>query len=372
VFAALDKNNLKALAYRVREDGMNLAALLSPREGDEPSGENLEYDFDFMQLQIAAQPGEERQAGKEILAAEDPDYKDVEQRALAILERAHDMRAAVILASAVLNTKGLKGFAEAVAYVRGCLEQHWETCHPQLDADDDDDPTMRINAVKGLGGAGVLSGLRKTALTGSRTFGKLNLRDIQIAFGEMPPPEGQQPQYDRAAVSAAFTDTGEEALGETLAAIRSALADVKAIEAVFSDKTPGYGPDLDDLRKMLQQLARHVSDNVATPEVAGEPDAEEAGDAPAGGGAAAVAAPMRRGGGGGLPGSIETAQDARTALDRVIEYFKRFEPSSPVPIILERAKRLVGADFMTIMKDMAPQGLDMVRLIGGLEEDDDD
>jgi type VI secretion system protein ImpA len=37
---------------------------------------------------------------------------------------------------------------------------------------------------------------------------------------------------------------------------------------------------------------------------------------------------------------------------------------------MTRAKKLVGADFMTIMKDMAPKGLDNVKLIGGLEEDD--
>ena len=340
--------------------------LLSAREGDEPSGENLEYDFDFMQLQIAAQPGEERQAGKEILAAEDPDFKEVEQQALAILERSHDLRAAVLLASAVLHTKGLKGFAEATAYIRGCLEQFWDTCHPQLDADDDNDPTMRINAVKGLGGADtVLTSLRRAALTGSRTFGKLNLRDIQIGLGELPPPEGQDAQYDRTSIAAAFADTGEDALAETLAAIRAAQADVKAIEAVFSDQTPGYGPDLDDLRKMLQQLARHVGDNVATPVEAGEDDdADE--DAPV---STYAAAPARSG--GGLPGSVATAQDARVALDRVIDYFKRYEPSSPVPIILERAKRLVGADFMTIMKDMAPGGLDSVMMIGGISENDD-
>ena len=92
---------------------MDFDALLAAREGDEPSGENLEYDFDFMQLQIAAAPGEERQAGKEILAAEDPDFADVVAKSLAVLERSHDLRVAVILASAVLHTTGLKGFAEA-------------------------------------------------------------------------------------------------------------------------------------------------------------------------------------------------------------------------------------------------------------------
>lgn len=345
---------------------MDLEALLAAREGEGPSGENLEYDFDFMQLQIAAQPGEERQAGTEILAAEDPDFKDVEARALAILERSHDLRAAVILAWAVLHTKGLPGFAGVVAYVRGCLDQHWDTCHPQLDADDDNDPTMRINAVRGLAGDGtVLSGLRRAALTNSRNFGRLTLRDLQMVSGEVPPPEGQDAPYDRATVAAAFTDTGEEAVAATLAAVRALQADVKAIEAIFTDKTPGDGPDLDDLKKMLSQIARYVSEHVSGAEAEAADD-EGSGDAPA-----AASAP-RRGGGGAMPGSVETAQDARAALDKVMDYFRRYEPSSPVPIILERAKRLVGADFMTIMKDMAPAGLDSVMMIGGITENDDD
>lgn len=349
---------------------MDLDALLAARDGEDPSGENLEYDFDFMQLQIAAQPGEEKQAGSEILAAEEPDYKDVETRALGVLERAHDLRAAVILATARLHNKGVAGFVDVLAYVRGCLEQHWDTCHPQLDADDDNDPTMRINAVRGLGGADtVLSALRRAPLTNSRGFGRLNLRDLLIATGEIQAAEGQT-GVDQATVSAAFADTGEEANAATLEAIKAAQGHVKAIEAVFSDRTPGYGPDLDDLRRMLQQMGRLVGEHVAgAPPAAeeAEEDDDDAGEAPASSGA-----PRRMGGGGGaMPGSVETAHDARAALDKVIAYFRKYEPSSPVPIILERAKRLVGADFMTIMKDMAPQGLDSVMMIGGISEDDD-
>ena len=353
---------------------MDLEALLAAREGDDPSGENLEYDYDFMQLQIAAEPGQERQAGAEILAAEDPDFKDVEAKALAVLERSHDLRAAVLLAAAVLHTKGLKGFADAVAYVKGCLEQYWDTCHPQLDADDDNDPTMRINAVQGLSDrsavmaapAPVTLGLRRVALTNSRNFGKLTLRDLQMVSGEVPPPEGQNAPYDKATVAAAFADTGEEAVAETLVAIRAVQADLKAIDAIFAAQTPGYGPDLDELKKTMSQIARYVAEHVSGAEV----EADDEDDAAGGGGAARSFAPRRSG--GAMLGSIGTADDARAALDSVIDYFKSFEPSSPVPISLERAKRLVGADFMTIMKDMAPAGLDSVMMIGGITENDND
>lgn len=346
---------------------MDLDALLAARESDGASGENLEYDFDFMELQRLSAPGEERQAGNEILAAEEPDFKDVEARALAILERAHDLRAAVILADARLNTKGLPGFADAVAYVRGVLEQHWDTCHPELDADDDNDPTMRINAVAGLNSALTLRYLRRVPLTQSRTFGRITLRDILVSTGEMPVPDGVD-AMERSAISAAFSDTAAELVTNLLASARQIQADLKAIEGVFSDQTPGQGPGLDDVRKTVHQLVRHLSDHAAT-----EAPAEDAADEPVVEDDFPDSAPAapRRSGGGPL-GAVDTAQDARAALDRVIDYFKRNEPSSPVPIILERAKRLVGADFLTIMKDLAPDGLGSVMNIGGIKPGDDD
>ena len=342
---------------------MDLDALIAARESDGASGENLEYDFDFMELQRVATPGEERQAGNDIIAGEDPDFVDVAARALAVLERAHDLRAAVILADAVLNTKGITGFADSVAYIRGVLDAHWDTCHPELDADDDNDPTMRINAVAGLGSAATLRYLRRAPLTQSRMFGRITLRDIQVSTGEVPPLADGTP-LDKAGISAAFADTPAEVVTATLAAARQVQADLKAIDAIFSGKMPGFGPNLDELRKTVLQMVRHLADYAAG-------DVAPAGEAEAMEQASGGAAPAPRRGGGGS-GSVDTAQDARDALDRVIDYFKHNEPSSPVPIILDRAKRLVGADFLTIMKDMAPDGLESVMNIGGIRPVDDD
>ena len=57
------------------------------------------------------------------------------------------------------------------------------------------------------------------------------------------------------------------------------------------------------------------------------------------------------------------------ALDRIMAYYARSEPSSPVPLLLDRAKRLVGADFLSIIKDLANDSLTEVRRVGGLPED---
>jgi type VI secretion system protein ImpA len=341
---------------------MDVAKLLEPHGDDEPSGENLEYDPGFVDMELAAQPGEERQEGNKILEAEDPDFGDVVKKAVAVLERSHDIRAAVFYAEAILHTKGLTGFAEATAFVRGCLETHWASCHPELDEDDDDDPTMRINAVQGLNGTDtVIRALRKAPLTESRMFGNMGLRMIEIAEGLSPAPASMTDVPDNAAISAAFQDTDSQILSDFLAAGLSAQADLKAIDAIFVEKTPGQGPDLEDVQKVLNQVVRRLSEAVGGDAVIPDAGGEDAtGEAPAAGGAPVA---------GGAPAGIHSPSDVSNALDRIISYYERQEPSSPMPILLQRAKKLVGADFLTIMKEIAPQGLEQAKNVGGIKGD---
>ncbi|MFQ5624767.1 MAG: type VI secretion system protein TssA [Paracoccaceae bacterium] len=341
---------------------MDYASLLESHGDDAPSGENLEYDPAFTDLELAAQPGEEHQVGDEVIPAEEPDFKEVAEKAVAVLERSHDLRAAAFLAQAQLHLEGLPGFAGVTNYIRRCLEEYWDTCHPQLDEDDDNDPTMRVNAVLTLADpGGVLRSLRLAPLTDSRTFGRFSLRDVAIANGDIAAPEGMSPVPDSASVSAAFQDTDPELLGEMLSAARSAAGDIDAIEAKFDEMVPGQGPDLDDLKKILRQAVKRLSEASGEDfEEAGDgAEAEDAGDAAAGGRVAVA----------GAVGRISGPNDVISALDRIIEYYARNEPSSPLPLLLERAKRLVNADFLSIVKDMAPSGVENVNLIGGLEDE---
>lgn len=347
---------------------MDLDALLQSHGDDAPSGEDLEYDPVFTELEIAATHGEERQAGDEILPPEDPDYKEVATKAMEILERSHDLRAAIFLAEANLRLKGFPGFAEATGYLARCLDEYWDTCHPELDADDDNDPTMRVNAVRTLvDDARILRGVRRAPLTQSRMFGAFSLRDIAVSDGEMTPPADMDNVPDSGQVAAAFQDTDEDVLREIATAVAQALEDVTKISAKFDEETPGQGPDLDPLLKFLKQANAKLSTALGDPV-----DAADAAEASADAGNAA--APQAGGGGGNAGpsggGAINSPTDVQNALDRIIGYYEREEPSSPLPILLKRAKTLVGADFLTIVRNMAPDGVDQVNLLGGLEDDD--
>jgi type VI secretion system protein ImpA len=68
-------------------------------------------------------------------------------------------------------------------------------------------------------------------------------------------------------------------------------------------------------------------------------------------------------------GSIRSRDDAIRALDAVAAFFRKNEPSSPVPLFVERAKRLVAKDFLEVLADMAPDGLDQAKHVGGVRDE---
>lgn len=335
--------------------------LLNSIDDDAPSGANLEYESEFAALEAAAQHGEERQAGEEIIPAEPPNYGDVIEKAGVVLAQSHDLRAAVHLAAAELSINGFAGLSQVTTYIRGCLEDYWDTCHPQLDAEDDDDPTMRVNAVLGLSDSAMTKLARSAPLTQSSAFGRVSLRDIDVVNNDATAVEGENNGLDAAAISAAFQDTPSDVLNEIFDAARIALDDITAIDTIFNDKIPGQGPDLSPIQKMLQRSVKRLAEETggsADPEETGsEPDATDA--------QPGAAAPAQK------SGAITSPRDVEAALDRILAYYASYEPSSPLPVILNRAKRLVGADFMTIIKDIAPGGIDNVNLVGGLSDEDE-
>ena len=63
-----------------------------------------------------------------------------------------------------------------------------------------------------------------------------------------------------------------------------------------------------------------------------------------------------------------SADDVRQMLDRLCEYYQRNEPSSPVPLLLRRARRLVGLGFADLMRDLSPDAIPQIEKISGTLE----
>jgi len=340
----------------------NLEPLLAPVSDESPAGPDLEYDPEFLALERAAAPKAERAVGDTVKAAEEPDWEKVIELSEAILQRSKDLRPAMHLTTAWMRSSGMPGWSAGLALIRGLLEQFWDTVHPQLDAEDDNDPTMRVNAVVPLSDLqSVLGYFRTTPFVQSPRMGRFTLRDLRIANGTLKlttPGDGPEPSMTE--MEACCMDCAEEELVQTTAAVSESLEHAKAIDALFSDHVGTMGPDLKNLLSDIFELKKFLDPQLARRLPA------EVGDGEAGEGGAEGGVP----GAARASGPIAGPQDVMRRLDEICEYYARSEPSSPVPLLLRRAQRLVGMDFMDLLKDLAPGGISELRVVSGEPEDE--
>ena len=343
------------------------SALLAPVSDDEPTGPNLEFDPDFGALERAAQGKPEQQYGDTVIPAEEPDWKEVAAQAAALLERTRDLRVLAHLAVARLQLAGLPGFAEILTLTRELLEARWDSIHPQLDPEDDNDPTLRANALLRLGHpALVLKLLRSLPLAGSPRIGQFTWRDVAMATGALPAEDDSEPPSE-AAIRNAFRDTETARLIALRAAAAQAETAATAIVAVFDARGgSGSGPDFTDLAKLLRDIVRVIDRfaDLRAEAPAGEAAPENAADDTKV--AAEMAAPARRGGGSAAAlTEVTTRADALRLLDLVCDYYHRNEPSSPLPMLIERARALAEKDFLDILRELAPDGVSQAEHILG-------
>jgi type VI secretion system protein ImpA len=339
----------------------NLESLLAPISDDAPSGEDLEYDAEYLALERAAAPKAERGVGDNVKAAEDPDWDKVIELALAVQVRSKDLRAAVHLTTAWMRTSGMPGWNAGLGLIRGLLEHFWDNVHPQLDAEDDNDPTTRVNSIVPLGDQqGVLRYFRTTPFVQSPRLGRFSLRDLRIANGTLKVTASEGgPEASLTEIEACCMDCAEDELVNVVAAISESLEHAKAIDGIFNDRIGTAGPDLKlllsdiyELKKFLEpQLARRLPQE-------GSADGMDGGDNTGGGGAVRAST-----------GAIAGPQDVIRRIDELCDYYTKCEPSSPIPLLLRRVQRLVGMDFLDLMKDLAPGGLNEFRNISGTPDE---
>jgi type VI secretion system protein ImpA len=319
--------------------------LRQPLSGDQPGGEDLEYSpllagFDAYRLFGQATPAEEP-----------PDWGEIRTRAIEALERTRDLRLLAHVSAAVLRTDGLAAFADTLGIAADWLEGMWGHVYPLAP---DDDVMMRRNALSAFADPmAIVEGLRRLPLVSGR-HGTITLRDIDIATGAVAPGE-KDTKLDEAQIEAAFADVADADLATVHDAAARAVGGLDRIEkATLAGGGIEAVPDLSRLRPVVVRIERLFRQHVEVRQ--GTPATGETGTI---GAAEPTAVAI---------GSIKSRQDAIRALDAVAEYFRRNEPSSPIPLFVDRAKRLVAKDFLEVLADIAPDALAQARAAGGVPQ----
>jgi len=349
---------------------IDLEALLTQLSDEAPCGPDLAYDPAYVGLETLVQGTPERQMGDEVIAAEEPNWNEVRDASLELLSRTKDLRVVMYLTVALMKTQGLVGLNEGLSLLRGMLDKFWDHVHPELDAEDNNDPTERVNIVDSIARPPGTDGdplkfqqrLRELYLCESRQLGRFGLRDILIARGEIPvsaDPDSPPPNSDT--IDAAFMDTDLGELEQGAQAVAGAIENVEAVENGLTERLgAGSAPNLSSFVSALKEVQKIVAEFLAKRGVGdGSVEGEEGEEGEEGGG-----------GGAGAPaisGQVQSRQDVVNVLDKVCRYYEQAEPSSPVPLLLIRAKRLVAKSFIEIIQDMTPDGLRQVETISGVD-----
>ncbi|HEU4937063.1 MAG TPA: type VI secretion system protein TssA [Vicinamibacterales bacterium] len=335
--------------------------LLQPISPEQPCGVNLDdsillSSLDalrlFGQARSPEAPADPEGDEKELSKARPPlEWDKIRADALDGLSKSKDIRLLAYLGTALLRTHGLAAFAGVLTTASQWLEAYWPQVYPALD----EDAIARRNALNCFADPmAVIDRIWRLPLVTSRQHGRYSLRDIEIARGQaVPGPLENKP--DEAAISEAFKELSLEDLTALDASVAGASAALTSIDArMRSEGGPEVAPDFGALVTHFAKLGRVCKEQLAS-------RGEASGDAAAASGDGSGQVAFRA-------GAINSRADAIRALDAVAEYFRRNEPSSPIPLFVDRAKRLVAKDFLEVLADIAPDALSVARSAGGLKD----
>ena len=344
---------------------VNIEDMLREVSAEEPCGANLEYDPAFLELEKEIQGRPEVQYGDSITPAVPPEWKLVKKTALELLGRSRDLRVIGSLLRASLALHGAVGFAEVLLLIERLISERWDSVHPQLDPDDDMDPMLRINSLAILNEFNTtIKELKETTLVVLPGLGPLTLRGLEFSLGEVPTSEG----VDKVSVSSitlAMRDLDPALFSKTLDALTQAYDSVIGIEKILMQRVgASQALSFDLLSKNLKrgrdffvecnrQLYGVDSDSLGNEGVNSSAAVGLSGDGRTFAGKQQIS------------GEILTREDVASMIDKICTYYQKYEPSSPVPLVLQRAKRLVKKNFFEIMEDLAPDGLHQVTMVAG-------
>lgn len=347
---------------------IELEKLLAPVSADNPCGEDLEYDPEYMEVFKLVEGTRDQEIGSVSVAAEEPNWRELFDRAAALAERTRDLRLGTLMTLCALRQHGVAGLRDGLALLEGLISRHWDGVYPKLDPDDNNDPTMRVNVldafIKPPNTFGdtwkFQSRLIEAPLVVSPGAGKITYRDILLANGEMSLPEGAPAPPTAATIDGGFMDAPLEQVKDTEQALREALEHVEAVDREFTGKVGSTrAVDLSSLKTLLRNMHKNVASRL-------EKRLPTPGESPAGG-ASTGAAGGDGASGAGLSGDVRSADEVILALDKIIRYYETFEPSSPIPLLVKRVRRLVKKSFVEIIKDLSPDAINQLSIISGVD-----
>lgn len=340
---------------------LDFDALLTPIEGDNPAGPDLRDDpsptskyFAMKDARSAARAAERNADVDQEQAGLLPEWRRILELGPEIIAtESKDLEIAAWLTEALLRAHGYAGVRDGFRLMRGLVENFWDNLYPKPE----DGIADRVAPVAGLNGEGaegtLIQPLRMVEITEGRDPGPYAYWQYEQASEllKLGDSEKVQARIDAGAVTMEQFETSVRQSTPSfyttlLADLGEAIDEWMKLSAVLDEKAGNDSPGTSNVRNTLRGIVECIEsvakDVLAAAEPAEAEAAEESGDGAAAGGARATVA----------TGAIATREDALRTLLKVAEFFKRTEPQSPIPLVLEETVRRARLPLKDLLAEL--------------------
>jgi type VI secretion system protein ImpA len=381
-----------------------LSHFLAPLPGDAPSGADLRNDDRFHALERLTEPavsvGRDQQNNPSAQTVSQVDWQAVLDGAGALAGTGRDLRLLVIATRALANLDGMQGLAQGLDLIAANVADFWDTLHPALRpaATPREAALRRTNALAEIENetAGPLGDIGRRVLFAPRGLGPVTGRDLMMADMDKTAVIALSPganDKEKAAIGSqhealvtrvktacrAAADQEPAMLQALAAEVTAASTALVGLEGRLSERLGGNGQGVkfQRLDRFLIRAANTLRQALATaaPAAGAGPAAAEVTNLTDPAGAPVACAPVppaqtapAASGGGAMPDRLTNRKEVERCLDLIIEFYERTEPSSPLPLMAKRLRRMVPMDFMELMAELAPSGLKEFRAQAGADE----
>lgn len=318
-------------------------------------------------MQRLAEGTREQQYGETIVPAQPPDWRAIAELAEQISAETRDLRVATALIESKSATDGLPGLAEGMDVLKHWVCDYWDSLHPELDEEDGRDPFVRINALNQLCQPERLPTIiNQMTLVEAPPHTTVLMEDALCNLGDAKPSTDVERPTASEVEAALLTLTVEELRQRCQF---TETAESSLIEVLqFLDDAAGSGAwDASNLVQQLSSCNAIMQNQLHSRLAASDSVVAAVANGSTNDGATTSWEDVK------VDQSVrdlskirvDTREQAAEVLEAAMKYFERYEPSSPVPLLLRRAKRLINQDFVDILRDLAPDALIQAKNLAG-------
>lgn len=316
---------------------------------DQPSIE-IDYDPDFLELEKMVAIKMEQQYGDTIIPATPIDWTRALNKAYELLNKSKDYRLCGIITRALTNKCGVHGTLKGIECIRLLTEKYWQSAYPAILFDDEIDFLPRGNAIAELTSpAGLLGDLRNTDID-LGAAGKISIGNIEKVF--LGKSDNQLFSRDQL-VQILHSESIRK--NEDISTIGIILTNIGLLESRLAGLIGiEQTPDFSQLKSLLVNIVQADSNNNITAFTSDYIDstADEFTD------------PSPTQSQIHLMG-IQSRSDAITLLDNICNFLEKNDPANPAPLLIKRARNMIGKDFYTILSQLAPDAIAQAEQVTG-------